>query len=151
MYLQYSIQFFRPRAGRPMRRPGLMIVAGALLVALTVACGEQSRNLPSHLAQKSAVELNAAGLQLHSQDSFKHSAMYFEFATMQNPAYFEGHYNRARALARIGETGEALRALKTAYNLNAEWVVERLADPDLDSLRSESDFSQSFAEDIAVR
>ena len=155
MYFEDSIQYSHPasRAGRLMRRPALRIGLGILLAALSVACGEQSQAMPSHLAQKSAVELNAAGLQLHARESYKHSAMYFEFATMQNPAYYEGHYNRARALARMSETGEALRALKTAYQLNAAWVLERITNPDFDSLRGEADFARilTTAEDIAAR
>ncbi len=144
----YSSNF---RTSRSAGRLAVGLLAALFAVSLSSACGDAGRNLPSHLAQKSAVELNDAGLQLHAQGSFKHSAMYFEFATMQNPAYYEGHYNRARAMARANEPREALRALARAYELNADWVVERAADSDLDSIRNEEDFKRIFSEKIAAR
>lgn len=133
------------------RRAMLTTMAAVLIAAFALACGEHGKSLPSHLAQKSALELNLAGLQLHAQESYKHSAMYFEFATMQNPDFYEGHYNRARALALTSETREALRSLKIAYELNAQWVLQKLDDPDLNSIRGEPEFAAIFAEDIAVR
>ena len=129
---------------------GALGLAIFLLLGAATQC-ERRTAIPSHLAQRSARELNQAGLQLHEQQSFQHSAMYFEFATMQDPQFIEGYFNRARALSRAGDVPGALQSLKRAASINAVWVRNRLNHDDLAVLRSEPEFRQLARAHVATR
>lgn len=80
------------------------------------------------------------GVYLHNRGEFAEALKYFQQAVEIHPRNEHALYCLAATSARAGETVAALKALRTAINVNPDNRAQARSDSDFDSLRDEPDF-----------
>ncbi|WP_374471695.1 tetratricopeptide repeat protein [Phenylobacterium sp.] len=111
------------------------IVALALAGALaTAGCQQSAAEAGAGAAQPIRAELD--------DGNYGKAAELAAAAVKQNPTNPELHLLQARAEARLGNAGDAARALERAILAGLERPEEALADPAFDSIRRDAAFQR---------
>ncbi len=89
---------------------------------------------------KSLEELLAHGVFLHNAESFADAVKCFRRAAEQAPKNVHAHYCLAASLARTGDVGGAIQALREAITISSEVRAQARHDADFDDIRDEAGF-----------
>lgn len=106
-------------------------------VLLLFACGKK---IPSEFQNLSSQQLIERGMEFHAKQQYTESLRFFEYAGIKDPQSHVAFFNQACAHSLLGRKQEALGSLRRAKEINSEWVLKNLADPDLAALKGEPDF-----------
>ena len=117
----------------PVRSIAPLVFASLILSG----CGKAKDEIPPEYAQLSAAELFKQGMQAHTARDFKKSALLFRYTGIKDPSNHVAFFNRACALALLGNKDGAIDALRQASALNRTWVAQNLNDPDLAAVRQD--------------
>jgi tetratricopeptide (TPR) repeat protein len=96
---------------------------------------------PSAAFTPSPWERNAEGLVHFGNEDYEQAAETFERLLDETPGNGGFLYNLACAESRLGRKAEALAHLREAIEADAQYAAHAPADPDLETIRDEPEFS----------
>jgi tetratricopeptide (TPR) repeat protein len=97
---------------------------------------------PSETFTPSPWERNAEGLLHFGNEDYEQAAETFERLLAETPGNAGFLYNLACAESRLGRKAEALSHLREAIGTEPQYAASAPADPDLEAIRDEPEFSE---------
>jgi len=96
---------------------------------------------PSEAFTPSRWERNAEGLVHFGNEDYEQAAETYERLLAETPGNATFLYNLACAESRLGRKAEALSHLREAIETDAQYAANAPADPDLEAIRDDPEFS----------